>query len=205
MIKINLLPHKKIKPKEKGLVMLQAGIVGLTVVVVLGLGGWYYFLASKVSELDSKNQEVSAKLETLKKKVAEVENYKTTKLGNENKLNTIDEIGKSRVKMAVLLNEINRVMSKDVWLTSLSVTAGTFKVEGVGMDKSKIAAFSDGLKNSASFTGVELGDVAETPSGTPGVKTYSFSVKGAVAGYTPLKAPAAVAPGKPGAKPETKK
>ena len=204
MIKINLLPHKKVKPKEKGEMLLQFGVIALTVAVVLGLGGWYYLLSSKVSDLTRIDQEKTAQLEKLKKKTSEVENYKQTKLDSENKLKTIEEIDKGRVRMTQVLNDINRVMSKDLWLTSLAVANGTFKLDGAGLDKAKITAFADGLKNSATFTGVSLGDLTDTPSGVSGVKTYAFSIKGSITGFIPLKVVIPEPPAKPGAKPAAK-
>jgi hypothetical protein len=42
MIKINLLPHKRLKPVDKSLMRLRAAVVGLTVLVVLVMGYSFY-------------------------------------------------------------------------------------------------------------------------------------------------------------------
>jgi len=183
MIKINLLPHKRVKPKEKGVLILQGAIVGFTILVVLGLGGGYFLLASTTSNLNAESTKTTDELTELKKKVSEVEGYESKRVENENQLKTIDQIDKSRVKLTPLMNDINKVMSRDVWLTSISVNGGSVKVEGVGLSRDVINAFGSGIKSSATLTDVNMGDIAETPSGTPGVKTYAFVVTANLAGY----------------------
>jgi Tfp pilus assembly protein PilN len=199
MIKINLLPHKKVKAVEKGVQRLRMMIFALTAVVVLVLGYWSYILASEKSELAQKERQTSQQLEVLKKSVKEVAGFEKSRAELEQKLATIRELEKKKVPMTPLLNGLNALLPKEVWFTSLSVTGASFSVDGVARDnRTNAQSFVDRVAASPLFSDVQLVDVKEEPS--QGVKKYSFKFTGRLAGYGQTQAPAPVAAA--GAKPK---
>ncbi len=204
MIKINLLPHKKLKPLEKGLLKLRAIIVGIIILVALGLAFGVYFFHSSLGELRDKNVKAAKELDVIKGKVKEAEAFEKSRLELETKLNTIRELEKKKIPLTPLLDEINKAMPKDVWLTKLEKTGISFTLGGFGRDSEKsVNGFVAKLKESPVFKDIVLDDVKESDSKTPGVTMYAFTVKGKLAGYaeeTPQQAPPAEAVTGKGAK-----
>ena len=184
MIKINLLPHKKIMPVEKGLQKINAVVVVVTILIVAGLILWFYLLTSKISALKDKNDEATKQLDALKTKIKDVEGYEKSRTDYEEKLKVIQELQKQKVPMSSVLGEINRSLARSVWLTSLSVTDGIVILDGMAKDDKKyIDDFEAGIKNSPLFTDIALSDVKDSTAGGPLVKTYTFKVTAKIAGY----------------------
>ncbi len=185
MIRINLLPHKKLKPIEKGLLKLRAIMLGLTVVVFIGLCYGYYLMRASISDLTNKNQKAAVELAALKVKTKEAEVYEKARLDLETKLRIIQELEKKKVPLTPLLYEINKAMTKDVWLTSLEKTGISFTLEGLGSgSRQSVDTFISHLKESPVFKDVAASDVKETTSSkAPGVTLYSFKISGKLAGY----------------------
>ncbi len=203
MIKINLLPHKKIKQVDKAVMKLQAIVIGVIVLVVFGVGYGTVHIYSKKSALTRKAADTRQRLDVLKKKAAEAEGYEKSRLEVQQKLKTIQELNKRRIPMTPLLNGINAAITQDVWLTALSVKGPEFSVEGIASDSRKNAqAFADALQALPTFSKVKMGDIKDISTGNK--ERYSFKLTGKLAGYEDLPAAAAPAPA-PANKPAPKK
>lgn len=182
MIKINLLPHKKVKAVEKGVLQLRVFAVALTVLVVVGLLYGFFKLHTKNSELTEKNTQTTQQLEVLKKKVKDVESFEKTRKDLEQKLTVIQELQKKRVPMSLILNEFNKQTTKDVWYTSLHVGGITFELAGMARDnRSNVEAFFKKLEGSGTFYDLKLEDVKEDTA-TSGRK-FAFKISGRLKGY----------------------
>ncbi len=201
MIKINLLPHKKIKQVDKAVMKLRAMVIGVIALTVLGVGYGTIHIYSEKSARTKKVADTSQRLAVLKKKAAEAEGYEKSRLEVRQKLQTIQELNKRRIPMTPLLNGINAAMTQDVWLTALSVKGPEFSIQGIASDSRKNAqAFADALQALPTFSNVKLGDVKDIS--TEKKERYSFTLTGKLAGYEEL--PPATAPA-PAEKPAPKK
>lgn len=183
MIRINLLPHKKSRPAEKGTQKLRMVVTAITVIVVVVLGYWFYSLASTLSELKEKERVTDQQLQGLKAKLKEVEGYEKSRAELEQKLVTIQELEKRKLSLTPMLNEINALTSKDVWLTNLSLQGVKLSMEGMCLaDRAGIDKFVQRLEASPVFEGVTLTESKEAPPGPRGVKIYSFKLTGSLSG-----------------------
>ena len=186
MIKINLLPHKKVKPVEKGILKLRAAIIVLSVILLVGLGVWYFLLSGKINDLKQKSLETTKQLESLKAKIKEVEGYEKSRLAFEKKLGVIKELQDRRLPLTPVLDDINKAMIKEAWLTGITVLDGSLTIDAVAKEDRKNAdVFMERLKGSPLFKDVAVSELKEVPSNSPGVKTFSFRVTGKLAGYIP--------------------
>ena len=70
MIKINLLPHKKIKQVDKAVMKLRAMVIGFIVLVALVVGYGTVHMYLEKSALTKKAADTKQKLDVLKKKAA---------------------------------------------------------------------------------------------------------------------------------------
>jgi Tfp pilus assembly protein PilN len=199
MIKINLLPHKKIKAVDKNILKLRAVVIGITVLAVLVAAYGTIHIYSKKSDLQSQADRTQQQLNVMKKKVKEAENYEKSRAAFEQKLKTIQELQKRIIPMTPLMNGINASITRDVWLTSLSVKGPLFTVEGIARDSKKNAQdFADKMEALPTFANVRLDDVKDVS--TDKADRYAFKISGKLAGYEELPPEPAAAPGtKPGA------
>ncbi|MBI5191737.1 MAG: PilN domain-containing protein [Nitrospirae bacterium] len=192
MIRINLLPHKKVKPVEKGVQRLWMILTVLSAVSVFGMAAAYFMLYSKSSDLQERTDKANTELTALKAKVTEVEGYEKSRLEYENKLALIADLQKKRAFLTPFINELNKSMIKTVWMTGLTEKDGEFTVQAM-CKESRAAAdeFGNALKRSPLLTNVEVKDVKDVPSGSPGISAYSFLVTGKIAGIESLPPPPA--------------
>ncbi len=157
MIKINLLPHKKVKQVDKAVMKLRAIVVAVIVLSLLAAGYGTVHIYLKKSNLKMQADQTKQQLNILQKKAKEAEGYEKSRLKFQQKLKTIQDLDKRRVPMTPLLNGINVAMTKDVWLTKLSVKGPEFNMEGLARDIKKNAqAFADALQALPTFSNVKM-------------------------------------------------
>ncbi|MGC2423285.1 MAG: PilN domain-containing protein [Nitrospirota bacterium] len=205
MIKINLLPHKKIKAVDKNILKLRAVVLGVTVLSILLAAYGTIHIYSKKSSLNTQVDLTKKQLDIMKKKVKEAEGYEKSRLEFEQKLKTIQELEKRKIPMTPLLNGINAAITRDVWLTSLSVKGPMFTMEGIARDSKKNAqAFADKLQELPTFSNIQVEDVKDVS--TAKEDRYTFKISGKLAGFEDLPPePVAATETKPGAKPAANK
>jgi Tfp pilus assembly protein PilN len=192
MIRINLLPHKKVKTVEKGVQNLRIAVAGLTVAVLLIILYATFQIKSEKASLEQENEELGSQLAGLKKNISEVSGYEKTRLDLEQKVKTIKELEKNRVYLASLLNELNASTTREIWFTTLQSQGPAFTLEGMARnDKKNIDGFVDRLKKSPILANINLQDSKEE---APGSRKFTFKLTGRLAGYEET---AAVATGKP--------
>ncbi len=139
----------------------------------------------------------------MKKKVKEAEAYEKSRIALEQKLKTIQELEKRKVPMTPLLNGINASITRDVWLTSLSVKGPLFTIEGIARDGKKNARiFADKMQALPAFANIKVEDVKDVS--TAKEDRYTFKISGKLAGYEDLPPEPVEAETKPGAKPGAK-
>lgn len=182
MIKINLLPHKKVKAVEKGVLQLRVIAFAVTALVIVGLLYGFFKLHAENSELSEKNAQTSQQLEVLKKKVKDVEGFEKTRKDLEQKLTVIRELQKKRVPISYILNELNQQTTKDIWFTSLHIGGITFELAGMARDsRSNAEAFFKKLEGANAFYDLILEDVKEDTS--TGGRKFAFKISGRLKGY----------------------
>ena len=200
MIKINLLPHKRLKPVDKSIMKLKAIVVVVTAAVVLVLGWSFYSLAAKKGELESKLDQTTQQLGTLKQKIKEVEGYEKSRKELEEKLRVISALDKKKVPMTLLLSELNASTTRDVWFAALKSEGPSFTLDGMSRDGRKgVDAYFQRLKSNPAFADLKLDDSKEDP--TQGAGVFVFKVSGRLAGFDiqqPPQQPAPAPGGKPG-------
>ena len=184
MIKINLLPHKKVKPLDKGTVRLRIGAVALIVATGLILAFMMFNVTSKKSSLNARKELVALQLSAIKNKVKEVEGYEKSRKELDQKLKTIQALQMRRVLLTNLLNELNSLCPKEVWFTSLHVSGPSFDLDCMARDsKSNIDVFVGRLNGTHVLADVKLVDVKEDAGSSPDNRKFAFKVSGRMAGY----------------------
>ena len=149
MIRINLLPQKRrARISHLKLELLWAGAI--LFLVLLGMGGGYYFVHSKIEELTR----VKAQREGLKR-LAMVRAGKVTKLKKElavleNNILAIRDIRRQQGLPVRYIDEmITRMPGEKIWLEAFSLDGnGKMDIKGVALDNQAFANYVDELRRS---------------------------------------------------------
>lgn len=177
MIKINLLPGKKVKKPFTIKVGVKPDItlILIAIVVILLIEGivWYR-LNSSITTLLMNKQTLEVKLNDLKEKVKEVENFEKDKKSYEEKIAIIEKLKKTQKGPVHILDEVSNMLPERVWLLSLKEGEGGMSLTGAGMTNDDIVKYVNNLKGSGIFTNVQLLESRQIVESN--VPVYSFSI-----------------------------
>jgi len=160
MIRINLLPtrRKKVVVLPPSLIY---GAIGAVIVIIL-LVAYTIYLNSKISSI---NQQVIAKqqrLNQMKAKLKEVENYERDNAEFRKKTQIIERLRSNQAVPLRLLDEVSERLPKGVWLTLLENRSNSVSIEGFAFSNSDLVAYVQNLKTSKYFENVELIESRQT-------------------------------------------
>jgi len=175
MIRINLLPSKRKKAFALPPVFIY-GIAAMAFVIVAIIAGTF-FLNKQIS---SKEAEISAKEQKLKKLQAaleEVKNYERDNKDYRDKNSIIEQLKKNQIVPLRLLDEVSEMLPKGVWLTSLTDKGGVVSIEGFAFTNSDLVAYVQNLKGSKYFIEVMLVESRQTEMEDFSIYKFNLTLK----------------------------
>lgn len=197
MIRINLLPVRVSKKKEKGKQELLLIVLALLLVLVCNFV-WNRSRASELASREDKLKRTRAELATLDKIIGEVKNIKAQQAAVKDKLAVLDKLKAGRQGPVRALDELTGLIPKRLWLKKLEERAGTVTLEGSAGTIEDVSALLGALKKSTYFSKPELKKTAARADKQQ--KLVDFLIVAGI-NYTPsLQATASAAPaaaGKP--------
>lgn len=158
MMRINLLPvraaRRQVSARQE-LIILS----GTLAVIIAGLFAWWTVGVAKISDMQERVNTVRAEMETVKKDVARVQEFKSKAELLERKLGVIDELKKKKVGPARMLDDLAAILTDErkVWLTKLEEKDGILTIDGGAMEEQNVSEFQIALtKRSKIFSEVRL-------------------------------------------------
>jgi len=176
MIRINLLPIKQLKQRQRLQNEIVVFVVGLLAFfVVLGVVGMSQ--AKKIEGLKAKASALAAEKKKYQSIIAQIEKIKKDQLLLETKLNVIKSL-KDNSQLAVrVVDEIaNIVPSSRMWLTSMNIRSGNVSLVGTAMDNATIAGFMRDLDKSQFFSNAELSRSSMTTVANQRLKSFNLTI-----------------------------
>lgn len=177
MIKINLLPTKKVKRRLTLRVGIKPNITlfGIVILVVL-LSGFlvWHWLDNSLSMLTEEKATLDVRLKEVKEKVKEVENYERDKKIYSEKIAIIQDLKKHQKGPVRLLDELSSMLPDRIWLVSLRETGKDITITGSGMTNDDIVKYVSNLKSSKFVKNVQL--IESRQSIDSGISIYNFSI-----------------------------
>lgn len=173
MIRINLLPVREARRqatlRQQALMLGAAAGAGLLVCVWLHIS-----IGRSQAHEERLIAQARAELKELEATRKEVERFRKEKEEIERKLAVIQTLEESRQGPVRIMDEIASRIPKRMWLTEMSLNAGTIELQGISLDAEIVAAFLASLAESELFRDVELDEtrLAETD----GLKLNSFKI-----------------------------
>lgn len=174
MIKINLVPAELLAKARQRQLMLQAGVVGgllVLVLVLVSLGHWFGLL-----RLESDFSYKESKLKKLSAIVAQVEELEKAAAAVRARLGVIEDLLKGRSFYPIFMSEFARTVPAGVRVTQLNTTTVgnnglKLTISATAATNEDVAAWIKTLEADSHFAGIELGPVI-----AGGLRVHTFTV-----------------------------
>ncbi|MBR0129342.1 MAG: PilN domain-containing protein [Neisseriaceae bacterium] len=173
LIGLNLLPYREVERKKKQdafkrlmLMCLLAGIVAAGVV--------WFLLSQAISNQESRNEMLSENIKQLEKQIEEVDALEQRKREFLARKEKIEELQHERFQVAMMFNDLNRLMPEGAYLTHIQSNDGkTYNLTGVALSDSKVASFMRALPSTGVFSTPQLVEIKTEQ----GVQRFTISSK----------------------------
>ena len=173
MIKINLLPVRAAKKKET--IKQQLSIAVTSIVGVLAIAGAVYAVTlTKISTTKTELTQSENEIQSLKKKIGEIDNLKKLQAEVKKKLDILNQLRKEKTGPATRLAILSDIVPEKMWLTKYAETGGNVAISGVAFSEDLIADFMRALQASDEYANVELQVSEQAEAG--GIKTKKFDL-----------------------------
>ncbi|MEO0225521.1 MAG: PilN domain-containing protein [candidate division WOR-3 bacterium] len=168
MIKVDLLPKERKpkvaakKPRAPGVKMpsitVKGGIVIIVGVVILVLVCGILFISqkSRISGLNRKIAQYTAKLDSLRPYVERVKALEQKEQEMNRYIEPIKTLNQNRFFVVHLMDELSLRLPDYTWLTSVNITPTTIEIKGATVSNLWVAEFMNRLEDSPYLSGVEL-------------------------------------------------
>jgi type IV pilus assembly protein PilN len=144
MIRINLLPVRKVQTQQKG---RQTLVLFALLLVGAGVGNYFWY-DDRDSERVRNNQAITqtrAKIGELEKVIGEVKNINTRKAEVEKKLAVLDSLRKGRNGPVRMLDALASATPKKVWIRNFIEANNGVSIDGSAFSHDEVAEFMRGL------------------------------------------------------------
>jgi Tfp pilus assembly protein PilN len=185
MIKINLLPHKKVKPMEAGVLKMWIALGALSILLLAGSGVMWFVQMSELGELTENKTVLTDRLVKLQQEVSQVDTFEAARKVLEQKLVIIGELTKQRVPMTTLFNELNKHTTiDDIWFESLVFKDSSFIIECFGKTEKSVDSYYNAINKSGTFSNLGRTDINKVDNKLrEGQVVYHTTISGQLAGY----------------------
>lgn len=174
MIKVNLVPAEILAKARQRQMMLQAGLVGGVLAVVVVLCSIFHWFGLYRLQNDFNYKE--AKLKKLGAIVAQVEELEKAAAAVRARLGVIEGLLKGRAFYPFFMSEFARTVPAGVKVTTLSTasqpnSAIKLTIGAIAVSNDDVAGWVRTLQNTAHFSNVELGAVSAS-----GTRQFNFTI-----------------------------
>jgi type IV pilus assembly protein PilN len=174
MIRINLLPHREEKRKQRKNAFFAMLIVAVVMggVVVLGIAG---FIASKISSQEQRNTFIKAENARLDAQIAEIATLKQEIEALRARQQAVEDLQSDRNQPVYLMDELAKQVPEGAYLKSFRQSGQRVVLNGVAQSNERVSELLRNLSNSSQW--LERPDLVEIrASNTGGKKVFDFTI-----------------------------
>jgi type IV pilus assembly protein PilN len=147
MPRINLLPHREAKRKERKLnFMVALGIAAVCACVVTV--GVYLLYSAMIDGQDSRNEMLTQQIKILDRQIEEINDLQQTKQQFIARMQIIEKLQRSRPEIVHLFDQIVKTLPDGVYLTSVTQTGNHLKFSGVAQSSTRVSTFMRNIDSS---------------------------------------------------------
>jgi len=163
MPRINLLPHRESKRRERKLAFLVAlGAAALAAGVTAFAA--YLLYGSMIESQEHRNDQLRAEIKTLDKQIEEINDLESAKQRFIARMDIIEKLQRSRPEIVHVFDEIVRTLPEGVYLTAVKQVDKRLHFEGVAQSSTRVSSFMRNIDGSQWLRNPEL-EVVQTNKG----------------------------------------
>jgi type IV pilus assembly protein PilN len=125
-------------------------------VVLISIGIWWHYLDTVIEDKVATIKRKEKTVDELQIIIDQVLKYEKDRDTLQNKLNTIDTLKKNQMGPVRLLDELNRRLPEQIWLTKLQTAGNLITIRGFALSQTSIGDFMGALGASPYFQSVRL-------------------------------------------------
>lgn len=182
MIKINLAPPST----GRGRPSLQLPALGLNLgvlfgvlylVLLLGLGWYWWGLTSQRDRLTAEISSAERELATLKATIGQGANLRNTIAEMRARVEVIEALTRDQARPVALLDLFVDMVPRDLWITTLEEKNAVLRVSGTAFSTAAVADFMANLRRSGRFKDVDIIVSRQDLAKTPRVVTFEVTCR----------------------------
>ncbi len=167
MPRINLLPHRESKRKERKLRFMVA-LVAATGAGIMAAFIAYLSYGSMIQSQEHRNNQLRAEIKTLDKQIEEINDLESAKQKFIARMNIIEKLQRSRPEIVHVFDEIVHTLPEGVYLTAVKQTGkDTLKFDGIAQSSTRVSSFMRNIDGSQWLRNPEL-EVVQTSKASSG-------------------------------------
>ena len=155
MIKINLLPLREERKRERKRLDISVSILMFLLTVLIG-GYLYINISGEIESLQLQIRSKKAEDARLTRKVGEIRVLKNKKKELEKKIGVINALNKERLMAIKVMEEVSIQVPEKIWFKSFEVKNHRLVITGISLDDQTLSTFISRLNHSLRFKNVWL-------------------------------------------------
>ena len=160
MPRINLLPHRESKRRERKLKFFVAMAVAAGAGIVTA-GALYLLYGSMIESQMHRNDQLRVQIKKLDKQIEEINDLEAQKQKFISRMQIIEKLQRSRPEVVHLFDELVKSMPDGTYLTSVKQDGVKLKLEGVAQSSTRVSTLMRNIAASQWLRNPEL-EVVET-------------------------------------------
>jgi type IV pilus assembly protein PilN len=193
MPRINLLPHRERKRKERKLAFMVALVAAAGAGIVTSFAA-YLLYGSMIEGQEHRNTQLRTEIKTLDKQIEEINDLESQKQKYIARMEIIEKLQRSRPEIVHVFDEIVRTMPEGVYLTAIKQTGTTLKFDGIAQSSTRVSSFMRNIDGSQWLRSPAL-EVVQTTKGSGPGSSFTLTAQ-QVTSATPDSSGARAAKGK---------
>jgi type IV pilus assembly protein PilN len=173
MPRINLLPHRESKRKERKLKFFVA-LAAAAGVGLVTAGALYLMYGSMIDSQEHRNDMLRAQIKKLDKQIEEINDLESAKQKFIARMEIIEKLQRSRPEIVHVFDTIVRTLPEGVYLTSVEQNDKKLKFQGVAQSSTRVSTFMRNLDGSQWLRNPEL-LVVETTKGSGSGSSFTLT------------------------------
>lgn len=174
--RVNLLPWREIRRREKDRQLLSASIATwILMVVVVFYAQWY--MNDVIDHQKNRNSFLSSEISKLEKQIKEIEDLKRRKDALLARMEIIQRLQSDRTKIVHVFDDLVRKLPEGIYLTQFAKKKNTMALNGYAQSNARVSALMNSLEASDWFTNANLDVINVTPQGGSRISKFSLKVR----------------------------
>ena len=155
MPRINLLPHRESKRRERKLAFVVALVAAAGAGIVTSFAA-YLLYGSMIEQQQHRNDLLRREIKTLDKQIEEINDLESSKQKFIARMEIIEKLQRSRPEIVHVFDEIVRTLPEGVYLTAVKQTGMKLKFDGVAQSSTRVSSFMRNIDGSQWLRNPEL-------------------------------------------------